>query len=91
MRAYTLHGMIGLTTLAEIPPTASVSPDIGSEQRELDLKGLPHFHLQDIVLQTKESVRHSPNTCSTAQVSMMFEVPPSAIHFPAVGDNTSPA
>ena len=55
-----------------------MSPDVGSEQRELDLKGPPHFHLQvkGIVLQIKESVHHSPDTCSTARVSMMFEVPP---------------
>ena len=56
------------TLLTKIPPADSVSPDVGSEQRELDLKGLPHFHLQvkGIVLQIKESVHHSPDTCSTA-------------------------
>ena len=73
------------TLLAEIPPTESVSPDVGSEQRELDLKGPPHHHLQ-----TKKSVDYSPNTYSTAQASMMFEVPPSAIHFPTVEDRLLP-
>ena len=74
------------TLLAKIPPADSVSPDVGSEQWELDLKWLPHFHLQvkGIVLRIKESVHHSPDTCSTAQVSMMFEVPPFAIHFPSI-------
>ena len=63
-----------------------MSPDYGTEQRELDLKGLPHFCLQikGIVLWIKESVHHSPNTCSTARVSMKFEVPPFAIPFLAV-------
>ena len=49
------------TPLAEIPPADSVSLNVGSEQRELDLKGPPHFYLQvkSIILQVKESVHHS--------------------------------
>ena len=58
------------TLLAKIPPADSVSPDVGSEQRELDLEGPPHFYLQvkGIVLQIKESVHQSPDTCSMARV-----------------------
>ena len=89
MRVYTLHGMVWTPYSPCRDSFAdSVSPEVGSEQWELDLKEAPHIHLQikGIVLQIKESVHHSPDTCSTAQVSMMFAVPPSAIHFPAVED-----
>ena len=67
-----------------LPLTLSVSPNVGSEQWELDLKGPPHFYLQvkGIILQVYKRVCSSlsPDTCSTARVTMMFEVPSSAIH-----------